>query len=64
MTEPADAAALAARLSIEPHHLALVRQILARLLPASKAAKGSKPAATAKPDALPPRKTPRKKASA
>lgn len=33
MTEPADEVALAARLSIEPHHLALVRQILARLLP-------------------------------
>ena len=33
MTAPADEAALAARLSIEPHHLALVRQILARLLP-------------------------------
>ena len=33
MTAPADEVALAARLSIEPHHLALVRQILARLLP-------------------------------
>ena len=39
-------------------------RFLAKLLPASKAATGSKPAATAKPDVLPPRKNPRKKASA
>jgi len=39
-------------------------RFLARLLPASKGAKGSKPAAVAKPDVLPPRKNPRKKASA
>ena len=39
-------------------------RFLAKLLPASKAARGSKPAATARPDVLPPRKNPRKKASA
>ncbi|MDZ3797987.1 MAG: excinuclease ABC subunit UvrA [Xanthomonadales bacterium] len=39
-------------------------RFLAKLLPASKVAKGSKPAATARPDVLPPRKNPRKKASA
>ncbi|MBN8224123.1 MAG: excinuclease ABC subunit UvrA [Xanthomonadales bacterium] len=39
-------------------------RFLAKLLPASKGARGSKPAAVAKPDVLPPRKNPRKKASA
>ena len=39
-------------------------RFLAKLLPASKVARGSKPAATARPDVLPPRKNPRKKASA
>ncbi len=36
---------------------------LAKLLPASKAPKASKPAAVAKPDVLPPRKSDKKKAA-
>jgi excinuclease ABC subunit A len=39
-------------------------QFLAKLLPASKAAKASKPAAIAKPDVLPPRKSATKKKAA
>jgi excinuclease ABC subunit A len=39
-------------------------RFLAKLLPAAKAAKGSKPAAVAKPDVLPPRKSATKKKAA